>query len=132
MDGEIQERTYFLPPGRFVRHLIEKRDIPRHRTGDKDNDFEVQYLDLSVLKLNASPMTPFLFWKGISGHRKVPHEKLTKVLPELIARSRNTSAQFVVFVVGGKIEPAPRYDLIQRFGRESIVIIDQIVIENVV
>ena len=122
----------FQPPGKFITHLVDKREIPRHRAAETGGGYEIHYLDLSVLKLNASLITPFVSWSKISGHSQITIDQLTNVLPDLAERTRQVSAPFMVFVVGSTIRPTPPPDLVQQFGRKSVVVLDSSVMDRVI
>jgi hypothetical protein len=129
---QTQDQKDFWHPSSFIKHLIEKREIPRHRTKTTDGEFESHFLDLSVLKLNVSLFTPFISWAKISGYRSVAYELLEQALPELEAKARASTAPFAVFVVGGRVHPAPSDELVRLFGKKSIALMDLETIQAVV
>jgi hypothetical protein len=118
----------YQPPGAFVSHLA-KVGYKKQRPPTTDDEFEIHWLDITPLKLNASFFTPFLISKRLSGFKTVTADQLHDLFDELDLKTKSLRSEIHVLIIGGKliIDESLREDL----GLIKVAVIDRPTIESV-
>lgn len=112
----------YLPPTHLIKYLLDF-GFQRHRGTEKRGDLEINFLDLTPLKLNVGHFTPFVTCKALSGYKAITAEHLDPVIAEVQSFAKQQDTYFYVLVIGGKLI----YDRKKRFqniGRHKIAVID--------
>jgi len=125
-----EQHKDFWPPGALIKHLTDKRDIPRRRPVELRGEYEIHALDISALKLNVGYFAPFIIPKRLSAHKTISAANLEDLLPDLHEQVRESREPFVVLVVGGMIENEAA--IMQRFCNRSVAVISHHDIESIV
>jgi hypothetical protein len=101
----------------------------KQRPPTTDDEFEIHWLDITPLKLNASFFTPFLISKRLSGFKTVTADQLHDLFDELDLKTKSLRSEIHVLIIGGKliIDESLREDL----GLIKVAVIDRPTIESV-
>ena len=119
----------YQAPGAFVSHLA-KVGYKKQRPPTTDDEFEIHWLDITPLKLNASFFTPFLISKRLSGFKTVNSDQLGDLFDELDQKAKSLKSEIIVLIVGGKLLNIDE-SLREELGMIKVAVIDRSTIEGV-
>ena len=92
----------YLPPTHLTKHLLDF-GFQKRRSVERKGDLEIEFLDLTPLKLNVGHFTPFIVARSLSGHKTISADLLDPVLAEIQSFAKQQDTYFYVLVLGGKL-----------------------------
>ena len=112
----------YRPPAAFVRHLVDN-GFARHRPVEQRHSFSLHYLDLSSLRILAGHFTPFVVLNTLPATPALDPSHLDAAVEELLVLRSSLLGEFVVFLVGSRVEPLPAR-LLTRLHRHGVALLD--------
>lgn len=114
----------YYPPTHFIKYL-ENNLFERHRGVRESDDFQVYYLDLTPLHLDAGFFIPFFVPTGLPVGKWITASQVDPIVEKVRnwPNLAETARYFSVIVIGNKLQ----YDPKKRFrniGRHDIAIMD--------
>jgi hypothetical protein len=128
-DDPMSSEWHFQTPKMFIQHLIE-HGFSRHRPVSRFEDYEVHELDLTLLKLNVSFLTPFIIPKHLTDPDGVTSAHI-KHLWRSVERASKGRRKFTIILAHGRVRPSDSDQTLTEFGEEGVTVWDQMTIQAI-